>query len=134
MELKRSCKVAAKYCFFLQLFGMWMTFMFLVPGCDDIKVPDVRMTRYTNVKPFIRPELICRPNFTWLCYCVSVADLGCVKLNYHGLLCVYIHFQKTKSTSKANGLNPVVSLNVCKCRSSRLVYWYSHEKDCFCCR
>jgi hypothetical protein len=39
-ELKNSCKVAAKYCFYLQLVGMWMTFMFLVPGCNDINIPE----------------------------------------------------------------------------------------------
>lgn len=44
-ELKNSCKVAAKYCFYLQLVGMWMTFMFLLPGCNDMKVPEQSMNR-----------------------------------------------------------------------------------------
>ena len=44
-ELKNSCKTAAKYCFYLQIIGMWMSFMFLVPGCDDITVPEQRTNR-----------------------------------------------------------------------------------------
>ncbi|XP_046859247.1 solute carrier organic anion transporter family member 4A1-like isoform X2 [Xenia sp. Carnegie-2017] len=114
VELKRSCKVAAKYCFFLQLFGMWMTFMFLVPGCDDIKVPDVRMTSSCKCDG-VKYVPVCHDNITFY----SACHAGCPH-------------QKTTSMTYSNctlgnysGSNEVFQMNLGVCdRNCKNVYTF----------
>ncbi|CAB3979608.1 solute carrier organic anion transporter family member 4A1-like [Paramuricea clavata] len=74
-ELKNSCKVAAKYCFFLQLVGMWMTFMFLVPGCNDINVPE--QTQSSCNCDGVKYVPVCNYNTTYY----SACHAGCPQQN-----------------------------------------------------
>lgn len=33
VDVRRSCKIAAKYCFIFQFIGTWAVLTFLIPGC-----------------------------------------------------------------------------------------------------
>jgi len=46
-NLKKSCKLSAKYCFVFALLSAWTAFLFMIPGCDKVNLAGV-VTPYHN--------------------------------------------------------------------------------------
>lgn len=46
-NLKKSCKLSAKYCFAFALLSAWTAFAFMIPGCDKVNLAGV-VTPYYN--------------------------------------------------------------------------------------
>ena len=46
-NLKKSCKLSAKYCFVFAILSAWTAFAFMIPGCDKVNLAGV-VTPYHN--------------------------------------------------------------------------------------
>ncbi|XP_015752408.1 PREDICTED: solute carrier organic anion transporter family member 4A1-like [Acropora digitifera] len=46
-NLKKSCKLSAKYCFVFALLSAWTAFLFMIPGCEKVNLAGV-VTPYHN--------------------------------------------------------------------------------------
>ena len=52
VDVRRSCKIAAKYCFIFQFIGTWAVLTFLIPGCKTTLLAGVSQAynnRYTHL-------------------------------------------------------------------------------------
>ena len=52
VDVRRSCKIAAKYCFIFQFIGTWAVLTFLIPGCKTTLLAGISQpynNRYKNL-------------------------------------------------------------------------------------
>ena len=45
LNLKKSCKLSAKWCVIISIFSVWTALAFIIPGCDEVNLAGV-------VKPY----------------------------------------------------------------------------------
>ncbi|XP_078358479.1 solute carrier organic anion transporter family member 4A1-like [Oculina patagonica] len=67
VDVRRSCKIAAKYCFIFQFIGTWAVLTFLIPGCKTTLLAGVSQAYNNRTLTDINLSASCNS----LCHCNS---------------------------------------------------------------
>lgn len=67
VDVRRSCKIAAKYCFIFQFIGTWAVLTFLIPGCKTTLLAGISHPYNNRTLEEINKSSLCNQ----LCHCNS---------------------------------------------------------------
>ncbi|XP_068755616.1 solute carrier organic anion transporter family member 4A1-like [Montipora capricornis] len=72
LNLKKSCKLSAKWCVIISIFSVWTALAFIIPGCDEVNLAGVVKPYHNSSLPSPRsPVASCNVN----CRC-SLANIN----------------------------------------------------------